>query len=59
MIKLYDNGIYLVDGKTIVNSPEELKALTGKEVTREEALKGTMAYGSKPTTRSTAWTTFA
>ena len=45
MIKLYDNGIYLVDGKTIVNSPEELKALTGKEVTREEALKGTMAYG--------------
>ncbi|MBQ1755223.1 MAG: hydratase [Oscillospiraceae bacterium] len=45
MIKLYDNGIYLVDGKTIVNTPDDVKALTGKDVTREEALKGTMAYG--------------
>ena len=43
MIKLYDNGIYLVDGKTIVNTPDDVKALTGKDVTREEALKGTMA----------------
>ena len=46
MIKLYDGGIYLVNGKEIV--PEESAAiveqLTGKKADREEAKKGTIAY---------------
>ena len=41
MIKLYDTGIYLVDGEKIVTDP----ALLPEGTTQEEALKGTMAYG--------------
>lgn len=44
MIKLYDNGVYLLNGTEIVESPEEVKARTGKEVSREEAAQQTMAY---------------
>ena len=44
MIKLYDNGVYLLNGTEIVESPEEAKARTGKEVSREEAAQQTMAY---------------
>ena len=47
MLKLYDGGIYLVNGKDIVPEGEaaKIESLTGKKVTKEEAMKGTMAYG--------------
>ncbi len=41
MIKLYDGGVYLVGGTQIVTDPAQLPA----GVTREEAEKGTIAYG--------------
>ena len=41
MIKLYDGGVYLVNGTQIVTDPTQLPA----NVTREEAEKGTIAYG--------------
>ena len=46
MVKLYDSGVYLVNGNEIVpeNEPEKVQALTGKEVNKEEARKGTIAY---------------
>ena len=49
MIKLYDNGVYLVNGSEIVEDNAQaldaVLAKTGKKVTKEEAAKGTMAYG--------------
>ena len=47
MVKLYDTGAYLVNGTTIVPETEAAKAeaMTGKTVTKEEARKGTIAYG--------------
>ena len=45
MLKLYDTGIYLVNGETIVTDPAALPALTGAAVSREAASRGTMAYG--------------
>ena len=45
MINLYDTGIYLVNGEHIVTDPAEVTARTGKTVSRDEAAKGTMAYG--------------
>ncbi|MGL6201506.1 MAG: hydratase [Lachnospiraceae bacterium] len=46
MVKLYDNGVYLVNGTQIIEEAEQAKiqTLTGKTVNREEAEKGTMAY---------------
>ena len=46
MIKLYDGGIYLVNGTEIVPEAEAEKVtqLTGKKPCREEASKGTIAY---------------
>ena len=46
MVKLYDSGVYLINGKEIVpeNEPEKVQALAGKEVDKEEARKGTIAY---------------
>ena len=44
MIKLYDKGIYLVNGTDICECEAEVKQKTGTEVSKEEALKGTMAY---------------
>ena len=41
MLKLYETGIYLLNGETIVTDPAQLPAGT----TKEEASKGTMAYG--------------
>jgi aconitate hydratase len=41
MLKLYETGIYLVDGEKIVTDPAQLP----KQVSKEEASKGTMAYG--------------
>ena len=45
MVKLYDEGIYLVNGTEIVLESEAAKvqALTGKAANKEEAKKGTMA----------------
>ncbi|MBR4413439.1 MAG: hypothetical protein IKS60_07475, partial [Lachnospiraceae bacterium] len=49
MIELFESGAYLVNGeKLIKESPEalsEIKSLTGKETSKEEAKKGTIAYG--------------
>ena len=44
MIKLYDNGVYLLNGTEIVECPQEVKAKTGTEISKEEAAKNTMAY---------------
>ena len=48
MIKLYDNGVYLVNGTDIVeegsNAAAELTAKCGQAPAKEEAAKGTMAY---------------
>lgn len=46
MVKLYDGGVYLVNGKEIVPEEEaaKVKALTGREANREEARQGTMAW---------------
>ena len=53
MLKLYDNGIYLVNGETICSCPEEVAQKTGRTVDAKEAEKGTMAYGIlRPTTRA-------
>ncbi len=47
MVKLYDSGAYLVNGTEIVPETEagKVEALTGKKITKEEAVKGTIAYG--------------
>ena len=46
MVKLYDGGVYLVNGAEIVpeSESEKVKALTGKEANKRDAKKGTMAY---------------
>lgn len=46
MIKLYDGGIYLVNGTEIIpeKEAERIEAITGKKTSKEEAEKGTMAY---------------
>ena len=53
MVKLYDGGAFLVNGTELVPEQENmaagaavmvLVALTGKNVTKEEAKKGTIAY---------------
>ena len=49
MIQLYDGGAYLVNGTDIVcdgvQAQAEIKSKTGKEVSKEEAAKETIAYG--------------
>ena len=47
MIKLYDGGVYLVNGAEIVpeSESEKVRVLTGKSADKAEAKKGTMAYG--------------
>jgi len=45
MVKLYDGGVYLVNGETIVTDPAQLPSLCGRMVAKEEAEKGTIAYG--------------
>ncbi len=48
MIKLYDTGVYLVHGKEIIiddkNAAAAIKSKTGKDVTKEQARKGTITY---------------
>ncbi|MBO5484810.1 MAG: hydratase [Lachnospiraceae bacterium] len=49
MIKLYDNGVYLVNGTEIIEDNGEaaaaLQAKCGQAPSKEEAARGTMAYG--------------
>ena len=45
MVKLYDGGVYLVGGETLVTDPAQLESLCGRVVAKEEAEKGTLAYG--------------
>ena len=45
MIKLYDTGVYLVNGTELVVSPAEAAAKTGKAVSQAQAEKNTIAYG--------------
>ena len=44
MVKLYDKGVYLLNGTEIAESIEEAKAKTGKELSQKEASENTMAY---------------
>ena len=44
MVKLYENGVYLLNGTEIVEHAEEVKAKTGQELSPAEAAKNTMAY---------------
>ncbi len=48
MIKLYGNGVYLVNGSRIIEDDAEaasvLNAECGSAPSKEEAAKGTMAY---------------
>lgn len=48
MVNLYDTGVYLLNGKDIIRADQYASALikqkTGKEVTKEEARKGTISY---------------
>ena len=49
MIKLYDKGVYLVNGTEIIEDDQDaaaaLQAKCGECPSRDEAAKGTMAYG--------------
>lgn len=45
MIKLYDTGVYLVNGTDLCCEEEEVLQKTGCSVTKDKAVKGTMAYG--------------
>jgi len=49
MIKLYDNGVYLLNGTEIVEDNTDCVAMLqqkcGSVPSKEEAAKGTMAYG--------------
>ena len=45
MVKLYDGGMYLVNGREIVTDPAALPGKCGRNVTKEEAEQGTIAYG--------------
>ena len=45
MIKLYDNGVFIVNGTDICSDPAEAAQKLGRPVDRAEAERGTMAYG--------------
>lgn len=49
MIKLHDNGVYLVNGTTLIqDNPDAAAAInaeTGKTISKEEAASNTIAYG--------------
>ena len=46
MVNLYNEGAYLINGKTLIeeNDIDKLKAVTGKDIDKEEARKGSIAY---------------
>lgn len=45
MVKLYDGGIYLLNGTEIVEDPAALPSKCGRAVTKEDGKKATIAYG--------------
>ncbi len=49
MISVFEGGAYLLDGMRIIpdngDASEEIKSRTGREISRQEARKGTIAYG--------------
>ena len=49
MISVFEGGAYLLDGMRIIpdnkDASEEIKSRTGREISKEEARKGTIAYG--------------
>ena len=46
MVQLYDGGVYLVNGKEIIEDRAELESKLGdKAVSQQEAAKNTIAYG--------------
>ncbi len=45
MLKLYDSGVYLLNGRQLVESKEEAERLSGQPIKQEEAERGTIAYG--------------
>ena len=49
MVKLYEGGAYLYQGMEVIPDGAEagalLKSKTGKEIVKEDAVKGTIAYG--------------
>ena len=47
MIKLYDSGVFLVDGKQIIEEKDKelVEKYTGLKADKEEARKGSIAYG--------------
>lgn len=46
MVNLYNGGAYLINGKTLIeeNDLDKLKSVTGKDIDKEEARKGSIAY---------------
>jgi len=46
MVNLYNGGAYFINGKTLIeeNDLDKLKAVTGKDIDKEEARKGSIAY---------------
>ena len=44
MVKLFDTGVYLLKGREIVTEAAEAAQKAGRPVTKEDALKGTIAY---------------
>ena len=44
MVKLYDKGVYLINGTEIAESSEEVKAKTGQDWSEGEAAKQTIGY---------------
>ena len=45
MLKLYDSGVYLLNGREIVTDAQEAGRKAGRPVTQAEAAQGTIAYG--------------
>ena len=44
-MKLYNNGVYVLNGKDIFEDPQAASAACGKSVSQSEATTGTIAYG--------------
>ena len=46
MVKLYNGGAYLINGNTLIeeNDKDKIKAAKGKDIDKEEARKGSIAY---------------
>ena len=45
MVKLFDSGVYLLKGREVIPSAQEAAQKAGRPVSKDEAAKGTIAYG--------------